>query len=377
MPDALFALLLQVVTFGAGFSAVFALAQLVRQRPALADVLNFLVFLGNSVIQWFVVSYAAGVLPERPVACFPLLTSLFLLGPANYLYHHILLHPDQPVPTRLRLQFIPAALALVAEIAFQALPASVQQPFLAALLRDPLSHPFTLVLLAATLTVFVYSTEPLRLGLAVLGREGTRPQVRVILAAFGATLVAILLVSLGFVTASPGLVLAGGALVTLINVLVFLATIRYPDFYRLVGQEIRKARYERSMLRGVDTDAVGQRLEELMTVDAVYRDLDLSLESLAQKLSITPHQLSQYLNERLNTNFRGYVNARRIEEAKKLLAGEDGSKILAVCFDVGFSSKSTFNQAFRKQVGQTPSEYRQEQLAGRAGASGDGGKPSS
>lgn len=365
MSAPLSATLLPVVTFGVGFSALFAVAQLCRHQRSLADGLNFLVFLGNSAIQLFVVLYVTGALVEHSRASFLFLTSLFLLGPANYLYHFILLHPAAAVPARLRLQFVPAALAFAAEILFQCLPADVRQAFLASLVREPLQQPFTLALFAGTAMVFGYALVPLRLGLAVLGREGTRAQVRVILAAFAATLVAILLISLGFITGAAGWMLAGGAIVTLINVLVFLATIRYPDFYRLVGQEVRKARYERSLLKGVDTDAIGARLEELMTTDAVYRDLDLSLETLAAKLSITPHQLSQYLNERLNTNFRGYVNARRIEEAKKLLAGEDGGKILAVCFDVGFSSKSTFNQAFRKQVGQTPSEYRQAQLAAR------------
>lgn len=364
MSDVLTRCLLAIVTFGVGFSFVFALAQLSRRQRGLADYLNCLVFMGNSVIQLFVVLNATQSFVEYPQASFLFLTSLFLLGPANYLYHHILLHPGAPVPARVRLQFVPAALALAAELVFQSLPAGVQRSFLADLVREPLSHGYTLVLLTGTLVIFGYSLVPLRLGLAVLGRENTRSQVRVILAAFTATLVSIVLISLGFVTGYALLMLAGGAIVTLINVSVFLATVRYPDFYRLVEHEIKKARYERSMLKGLDTDAVNERLAYLMGVDAIYKDFELTLESLAGKLSITPHQLSQFLNERLNTNFRTYINSCRVEEAKKLLASEAGKNIIAVCYDVGFNSKSTFNTCFKKHTGQTPSEYRQQHYQG-------------
>jgi AraC-like DNA-binding protein len=152
--------------------------------------------------------------------------------------------------------------------------------------------------------------------------------------------------------------------VTLICVAMLLSTMRYPDFYRLIENEIKKARYERSLIKGLDIDVVYDRLTYLMGVENIYKDFDLSLESLAQMMSITPHQLSQFMNEKLNTNFRNYINSYRIEEAKKILLHESDKNILAVCYDVGFNSKSTFNHWFKTYTGKTPTEFRQEHPSG-------------
>ena len=97
-----------------------------------------------------------------------------------------------------------------------------------------------------------------------------------------------------------------------------------------------------------------------MSVENIYKDFDLTLEGLALMMSITPHQLSQFMNERLNTNFRNYINSYRIEEAKKILISDTGKNILTICYDVGFNSKSTFNLCFKKYTNRTPSEFRQE-----------------
>jgi uncharacterized membrane protein len=47
--------MLEIVTFGAGFSFIFALAQVCRKNPGLSNYLNFVVFLANSIIQLLVV----------------------------------------------------------------------------------------------------------------------------------------------------------------------------------------------------------------------------------------------------------------------------------------------------------------------------------
>ena len=95
-----------------------------------------------------------------------------------------------------------------------------------------------------------------------------------------------------------------------------------------------------------------------MTGKGVYRESDITLEKLSGMLLVTPHQLSQMLNERLKTNFWQYVNSFRIEEAKKLLVHNPERSIISICYHVGFGSKSTFNDIFRKFTGENPSEYR-------------------
>ena len=71
-----------------------------------------------------------------------------------------------------------------------------------------------------------------------------------------------------------------------------------------------------------------------------------------------PLHLSQFLNTRLNKNFKIFVNEYRIAKAKDLLIQDKDAKVLAIALDVGFKSKSTFNAAFLKVTHTTPTDYR-------------------
>jgi AraC-like DNA-binding protein len=119
-------------------------------------------------------------------------------------------------------------------------------------------------------------------------------------------------------------------------------------------------RYERSTLTLERSDAYLQRLLDLMNREKPYMSGELTLQKLAKTLAISPHHLSQMINEQLNQNFFDFINLYRIEEAKKMLA--DPAKrhysILAVSEEVGFNSKSAFNTAFKKHANMTPSEFR-------------------
>jgi len=119
-------------------------------------------------------------------------------------------------------------------------------------------------------------------------------------------------------------------------------------------------RYEKSTLTLERSDIYRQRLLELMNTEKPYLDGGLTLQKLAKALAVSPHHLSQTINEQLNQSFFDFINAYRIEEAKRLLA--DPAKrhysILAVSEEVGFNSKSAFNTAFKRHANTTPSEFR-------------------
>ena len=98
-----------------------------------------------------------------------------------------------------------------------------------------------------------------------------------------------------------------------------------------------------------------------------YRDPELTLADLAGRLGTTPHRLSEVLNAELRQTFYDFVNGHRVDDVRRRL-GDPGSSrlsILALAMDAGFASKSTFNEAFRRRTGQTPSSYRKA-LAGQA-----------
>jgi len=119
------------------------------------------------------------------------------------------------------------------------------------------------------------------------------------------------------------------------------------------------SRYQKSGLKAEQADDLQARLEILMREEKPFLNDKLTLKFLADKLDIHPNYLSQVINERFQRNFYDFINTARIEEFKALIK-EPRSKnltLLAVAFDCGFSSKSSFNKFFKKSTGQTPSDF--------------------
>lgn len=101
------------------------------------------------------------------------------------------------------------------------------------------------------------------------------------------------------------------------------------------------------------------RLENLMINDRIFLDNEINLTTFAEKLGISIHDASFLINEVTGSNFYNFINRYRVEEAKKLLVSSKSDKLnmLGIAFESGFNSKTTFNTAFKKQVGISPSEY--------------------
>ncbi len=128
------------------------------------------------------------------------------------------------------------------------------------------------------------------------------------------------------------------------------------DFFR------REEKYKSSTLDPEKAEEYLKKLFYLLEVEKVYRDENISLHLLSEKLSISIHHLSQIINEKMNKNFIGLINGYRVEEAKKRLLEPPPPhlSILGIAFEVGFNSKAAFNRAFKKFTGLTPSEYRKK-----------------
>ena len=97
-----------------------------------------------------------------------------------------------------------------------------------------------------------------------------------------------------------------------------------------------------------------------MNKEKPFLESDLTLSGLANKLFITPHELSQVINERLNQNFFEFINHYRVEEAKNMIIdpANKSLKMAVIGFNVGFNSTSAFNTAFKKHTRVTPSQFR-------------------
>ena len=105
-------------------------------------------------------------------------------------------------------------------------------------------------------------------------------------------------------------------------------------------------------------------LNTCMESEKPYINSELTLDVLSAMTSIPPRHLSKVLNEELNQNFFDFINRFRVDEAKQLLKAPryQNYTILALAFEAGFNSKSTFNLIFKKYTHQTPSQYRKSAL---------------
>jgi AraC-like DNA-binding protein len=138
-----------------------------------------------------------------------------------------------------------------------------------------------------------------------------------------------------------------------------LLAMRVPLGYK-PQQEPEKPRYGGKRLSEPDRSRFLAALTASMEQEYAYRDGELTLNSLAARLAMTGHELSQLINDACGVNFQDYLNRYRVEEIKSALRGgeqaEDG--VLELALAAGFNSKSAFNRAFKKHTGVTPSEFR-------------------
>ncbi len=304
---------------------------------------------------------------EHPFLLYPFVTLLFVSGPLNYIRYYMFFYPGGKVPLRLVAQLIPAALMLALESWFYfAGPGHAATAF-SAIFVDPTRHPAVLALLAGTVVVLAQFARLLRLELSFLHSAKIRQPVRVSSVITVLYMVASGLIATGFFLVRPPILQGGILLLGLTGITYLLFENRYPQFYQLVAQEERQQKYKRSVIQGLSKDKIMARLRELMEEEKLYRELELRLDDVAGRLFITPHQLSEFVNDQLGVSFPNYVNRYRVEEAKELLLRNADQSTLAVGFEVGFGSKQSFNTSFKQHTGMTPSEYRKQNTRPPAG----------
>jgi len=119
-------------------------------------------------------------------------------------------------------------------------------------------------------------------------------------------------------------------------------------------------KYENLNLPETVLEELKKSILKIMEKEKCYLNPDFKLLDLAGKMGVKEYILSYVLNHCFKKNFFEFINNYRIEEAKKRLRNSKNeySKILTIAMEVGYNSKSSFNTAFKKMTGKTPSEYR-------------------
>jgi AraC-like DNA-binding protein len=127
-------------------------------------------------------------------------------------------------------------------------------------------------------------------------------------------------------------------------------------------------KYAKSGLRKEQAEEYLTRLLNYMDDEKPYLDGDLTIHQLSQRTSIPRHYITEVLNEKYGRNFFTFINEYRVREVISRINDPKYQHytIIAIAFDAGFNSKSTFNNIFKAYTGKTPSEYRNE-LTGPSG----------
>jgi AraC-like DNA-binding protein len=115
-----------------------------------------------------------------------------------------------------------------------------------------------------------------------------------------------------------------------------------------------------SSLADVQSTALMQRLTELMTEKQLFTKPDLTIEDISVQAGDSYRNVSAAINNCEGINFKAWVNSFRIQEAKQLI--HEGYLLQhttdALAQATGFSSRISFYRAFKKQTGQSPTDFR-------------------
>jgi AraC-like DNA-binding protein len=121
------------------------------------------------------------------------------------------------------------------------------------------------------------------------------------------------------------------------------------------------AKYQGTRLNEPFKGRLLDRLLLLFEEEAIFTDHNLTLGRVAARLGIKPHALSQTINDKLKKNFAELLHQYRIAAFKEKAAHPDFAHytIVALAGKVGYTNKTSFNNAFKKECGVTPSAWLQ------------------
>ena len=359
-----------------------------RHRNALPNRLLAALVLVFSLDLAMAVYHASAVSTRWPALVGLDLPIAFLYGPLLYLYVRTLTSPRPVLHPRDLGHFVPFVGLLLFLLPFFLLPGTEKL----ALVRDPSLALQTRAFVVITPLKLVHGTAYLVLIVVLLRRHGRRirdtfssvEDVRLRwLRNLTAGVVAMLAVSGGLYLLGTRANVVGmdpsGIYddLTLLCVTVFVYALGYfglrqPEITaplapeeaaaaKLEATRPDEAAYARSGMRPDEAARHRDRLLALMEAEHLYRQGDLTLHELATALGISSHNLTEVLNTQLGQSFYDFVNGYRVREVQERLTDPEYANwtVLAIAMDAGFNAKSSFNAAFKRHAGMTPSQYRE------------------
>jgi len=363
-----------IMFFGPTFAVVISIGQMVQARKSFIDYLFAISFLGMAIWMYQICIISTGILDMNPYTYYMVILPvpvIYMVPPIMVLRYKWVLASE----FRLRksyLFFLIPAIITMGIIAWGLIPGSEPHPYPGLPVKSAAFTALPCYYKAVYITAILPSLYVAVLMTPVLiemlpvwlspGSSKTAKAARMGYISALSIVLSNLICFSGFIW-SFTLVNISVVMATIATIYVYLVTQRHNDYYRLLRSETRKAHYEKSRLSGLDVSRILIRLNELMKEEKFFADEELSLRDLARELAISPHQLSEILNEKLKKNFNTFVNEYRVEEAKAMLKDEPDRSILSVGIAAGFNSNTTFCTVFSRVTGMSPSQYRKKILS--------------
>ena len=119
-------------------------------------------------------------------------------------------------------------------------------------------------------------------------------------------------------------------------------------------------KYKKSSLDEKNKNTLLEKIKSEMEGKRYFANNMASVSGLAKNIGEASHHVSQVINEKMNKSFFELLAFYRVEEAKQILLKDVNKKytVEELADEVGYNSKSAFNNAFKKLSAQTPSEFR-------------------
>lgn len=148
---------------------------------------------------------------------------------------------------------------------------------------------------------------------------------------------------------------------TLFSMVAYTRQMHIKVIKELVPVAIKPEPKELSETELEKLNTIFTQIEVFISEHKSYLNTELSLKTLSEESEIAEHLLSKAINIKANMHFFDYINSYRIKEACRLLADKEVNKLYSIeglAMQCGFKNKTSFNKAFKKFTGKTPSEFR-------------------
>lgn len=102
---------------------------------------------------------------------------------------------------------------------------------------------------------------------------------------------------------------------------------------------------------------LADNLDKLMDERKLFLENGLTLKNLSREARLSPHHLSQVINQHRHKNFYDYINGYKARYAANYLQSHGKTNLTRLAFECGFNNKVSFFRAFKKYTGETPTSF--------------------